>query len=260
MNHSDSEKTTRRTAFRMAGAGFLVSLAGPFAVAASDFWNRKQPSAWSNDEIQLLTTRSPWAKETAIQFTQDATFTTGGEDGPQVGNGGVISAPRSQSGGSFEMGGGGRDPHGGAGREPVVVRWDSAQPILDALAIPLKSELKGRYAISVSNLPVGIMQGRRRGQNSAGMEEDRSPVALQLRMIEELKGAATLEVKGKDPAQAGVVTTLPVPGTYVFGFSKDLLTIGRGDKEVLFTLQTPMIAVKAKFQPKDMIYRGKSAL
>jgi hypothetical protein len=142
----------------------------------------------------------------------------------------------------------------------VVVRWDSAQPILDALATPLKSELKGRYAISVSNLPVGLMQGRRSGQNPAAIEEDRSPVAIQLRMIEELKGAATLEVKGKDPAQAGVVTTSPVAGTYLFGFSKDLLTIGPGDKEVLFILQTPMIAVKAKFQPKDMMYRGKLAL
>jgi len=259
MNRSDNGETTRRTAFHMAGAGFLVALTGPFAAAASDFWNRKQPSAWSNDEIQLLTTRSPWAKETPIQFTQDAIFTTGGEDGPQVGNGGVISAPRSQSGGSFEMGGGGRDPRG-ASREPVVVRWDSAQPILDALAIPLKSELKDRYVISVSNLPVGLMQGRRRGHNPAATEEDRSPVAIQLRMIEELKGAATLEVKGKDPSQAGVVTTSPVAGTYLFGFSKDLLTIGPGDKEVLFTLQTPMIAVKAKFQPKDMMYRGKLAL
>ncbi|MGD1071359.1 MAG: hypothetical protein ABSB15_14555 [Bryobacteraceae bacterium] len=258
MKHCENEKPTRRAAIAMAGAGWFLCCAGP--TAAADFWNRKQPSAWSNDEIQLLTTRSPWAKETPVQFTQDATYTTGGDEGPQVGNGGIISAPRSQSGGSFEMGGGGRDPRGEARSEPVVVRWESAQPILDALAIPLKNELKGRYVISVSNLPIGIMQSRRHAQNSGGMAEDRSPAAVQLRMIEELKGSATLEVRGKEPAQAGVVTTSPVAGTYLFGFSKELLTIAPSDKDVLFKLETGLMTVKAKFQPREMMYRGKLAL
>jgi hypothetical protein len=260
MNNRENEKPTRRTAFGVAGAGLLFCCAGPFAMAAADFWNRKQPSAWSDSEIELLTTRSPWAKETNAEFMQDADYTTGGADGPQVGPGGVISAPRGQSGGSFEMGGEGRNSRGGARREPVTVRWESAQPILDALGIPLKKELKDRYVVSVSNLPIGIMQSRRHAENSAGLEEDRSPAAIQSRMIEELKGAATLEVRGKEPEQAGVVTTAPAPGTYLFGFSKELLPIGPNDKEILFTLQTGLMTVKAKFQPKDMMYRGKLAL
>ena len=257
MNHREKENPTRRTAIGIAGTGLFLYLAKP--CAAAEFWNRKQPAAWSNDEIQQLTTHSPWAKETPVQFTQEATYTTGGDEGPQVGNGGIISAPRSQSGGSYEMGGG-RDPRESVRREPVIVRWDSAQPILDALAIPLKNELKDRYVISVSNLPIGIMQNPRRARNSVEAPEDGSPLAVQLRMIEELKGSATLSVRGKEPTQAGVVTTSAVAGTYLFGFSKDLLTIAPSDKEVVFALETGAMTVKAKFQPKDMMYRGKLAL
>jgi hypothetical protein len=260
MNSCEIEKPTRRAAFGTAGTGFLFFWAGRFAMAASDFWNRKQPSAWSNDEIEQLTTRSPWAKEINAEFMRDADYTTGGADGPQIGTGGVISAPRSQSGGSFEMGGGdARASRGGARREPVTVRWESAQPILDALVVPLKSELKGRYAISVSNLPAGVMESRR-VQSSGKLEEDSAPAALQRRMIEGLKGGATLEVRGKEPEQAGVVTSGPVAGTYLFGFSKEFLTIGPNDKDILFTLQTGLMTVKAKFQPKEMMYRGKLAL
>src|SRR5438477_7578079 len=64
------EKPTRRAAFGVAGAGLIVCFGAPVAVAA-DFWNRKQPSAWSNEEIERLTTRSPWAKDVNAEFMHD---------------------------------------------------------------------------------------------------------------------------------------------------------------------------------------------
>jgi hypothetical protein len=54
-----------------------------------------------------------------------------------------------------------------------------------------------------------------------------------------------------------------VPGaasTYLFGFSKELLPLGVGDREVLFTLRTGLMSVKAKFEPREMLYHGKLAL
>jgi hypothetical protein len=246
---------TRRTVFRVAGAGLII-YRGAMAV---EFWNRKQPSAWSSEEIARLTTRSPWAKEVNADFMHDSAYTTGAAGGPQIGTGGVISAPRDQSGG-FEMGGDGREARRGARREPVTVRWESAQPMLDALGTLLKSELKDRYVLSVSNLPIGVMESRRHKENAGGLEEDSSPAARQRRMVEQLKGAATLEARGKEPEQAGVVTSAPVPGTYLFGFSKELLPLSADDKDILFTLQTGSITVRAKFEPKEMIYRGKLAL
>jgi hypothetical protein len=158
------------------------------------------------------------------------------------------------------MGGNGRDSRGGARREPVTVRWESAQPMRDALGTPLNRELSDRYVLSVSNLPIGVMENRRRKENAGGLEEDSSPAARQRRMIEQLQGAATLEARGKAPAQAGVVIPARMPGTYLFGFSKELLPLSAEDKDILFTLQTGSMTVKAKFEPKEMIYRGKLAL
>jgi len=76
-----------------------------------------------------------------------------------------------------------------------------------------------------------------------------------------LQSAATLEAKDKEPAQAGVVRLAPKAATtWLFGFSKDLLTIDARDREVTFTLHTALVSLRAKFEPKTMVYRGKPAL
>jgi hypothetical protein len=33
------------------------------SAGSSEFWNRKDPSEWSADEVDRLITKSPWAKE-----------------------------------------------------------------------------------------------------------------------------------------------------------------------------------------------------
>src|ERR1700724_814941 len=55
------------------------------AFAAEDFWNKKGPSVWTSDEVVLLTSRSPWAKETRIDFKakgKDAEGNRGPDPGP----------------------------------------------------------------------------------------------------------------------------------------------------------------------------------
>ncbi len=48
--------------------------------------------------------------------------------------------------------------------------------------------------------------------------------------------------------------------TYLFGFDKDLLPLTGSEKEIDFVLRTARVSVKAKFEPKNMMYRGKFAL
>lgn len=244
-----------------------LSAAVPPAFAASDFWNRKAPSSWSEEEIAQLTSRSPWAHEVNAEFELDSDYTVNGSDGPSVGRGGQIGPPGSGTGApaQFELG---RDKNGaqrGARRrEPVTVRWESARPVLDALGKPLSPEFAGRYVISVSGLPVGIMERRRRGVESGPVSADpkeNTPAARQRRMVEQLQASATLEAKGREPAQPGLVKPVPrMPGLYLFGFSKDLLPLSGRDREVVFTLRTALMSVRAKFEPKDMLYRGELAL
>lgn len=246
----------RRTALRLTAASAAWSLA-PGLFAASDFWNRKPPAQWSDREIEQLTTHSPWAKEVNGDFMSDADYTTNGAEGPQIGRGGQIERPGADSSGQFQMGG---DHPQMKHREPVTVRWESAQPIIDAGGTPLSPEFASRWVIGVTGLPVGIMERRGRG-NPANARDDNSPLTLRRRMIEALSVGATLEARGKEPAGAGIVRAAPrTADTYLFGFSKDLLPLTAADREVVFILRTGLMEVKAKFELREMIYRGKLAL
>src|SRR2546427_9966170 len=97
-----SPAPTRRDLIRHSAALLLASLGKP-AFAASDFWNKKQPSEWTNEEIALLTTRSPWAREVNAEFELDTDYTTNGSAGPTIGRGGEIGAPGGGSRGPEQM-------------------------------------------------------------------------------------------------------------------------------------------------------------
>jgi hypothetical protein len=257
---------TRRSMLRLAAAPFFAETTVRL-MAASDFWNKKDPSAWSSQEITQLTSRSPWSKEINAEFELDSDYTPNGADGPSIGRGGQIGAPGTGSGAppQVEIG---KDRNGNnrgsRRREPVIVRWESAQPMRDAMGTPLPAGFDGRYVLSVSGLPLGVLDRRRRGTGGTELSsdpEENTPVARQRRMVEQLQLSATLEARGRAPEQPGVVKPMPrTPGTYLFGFSRELLPLASVDREVLFTLRTGLMSVKAKFDPKEMLYKGKLAL
>lgn len=260
-----SARITRRSLVRIAGGVTLASSRFPLLFGASDFWNKKPVSAWSSQEIGQLTSHSPWSKEVNAEFELDSDYTTNGNAGPGIGRGGILTAPGAESQSQFEIGRDKNDkPRASRSREPVTVRWESAPPILDALGIPLPADFQGRYVLSVSGLPLGVMDKRRRGVTGPELSvdpDDNTPAGRQRRMIEQMQASATLEAKGREPAQPGLVRAVPrTAGTYLFGFSKDLLPLTVNDREVLFTLRTALMSVRAKFDPKEMVYRGQLAL
>ena len=223
-----------------------ATLAIPFRVSgATPFWNRKQPSEWTPDEITQLLTRSPWAHETNIDFE----VTEGGHLETPAG-GGAAGQDQQMSSGRGQA----SDPNAGSMRRaPVLIRWDSAQPLRDALQLPSIQEFTGRYVIGVSNIPAAVMNRRRRGEpeSTIPMEE----------FLAELQGAATLESPGKDPVGSGLVRHVPgSQNNYLFGFSRELFPLTGSEKEVQFVLHTARVSVKAKFEPKSMLYRGKLAV
>jgi hypothetical protein len=233
--------SSRRTFFLAIGAG--ISFCN-FGWSATPFWNKKPSTAWSPEEIQQLTTRSPWARETNLDFeaVEGGHFElpgTGSPYGGADGTGRGSTIPR---------------PSGVMKKAPVLVRWESAQPIRDALLVPLSREFEGHYMLGVSNVPLEAMNPPKRG----GGEEQ--TVSLS-HFLDELQAAATLEAPGKEPVGAGLVRGLKgVEATYLFGFSKELLPLSVSDREVQFTLRTARVSVKAKFVPREMTYRGQLAL
>jgi hypothetical protein len=83
-------------------------------------------------------------------------------------------------------------------------------------------------------------------------------------ILDRLKGRTYLELKGARPAQPGIVQETPLgigeTRTILFGFSRTTLHLSLDDQEVGFTTQMGTIPVKAKFNLKEMVYRGELAV
>lgn len=232
-----ADRFTRRGVLAFAAGASVNRL-----FAASDFWNKKDPADWTRDEIDRLTTNSPWAKEVSASFA-------GNQPAPRPGNSG--GSPRiglgipgiGFPGGGYP--GGGR---GGAGRRgetyPVkgVILWESAQPILDALKPEFPDGYAGHYVINVSGFP---------------WPPDNDDDAL-----DHLKTVTYLQPSRGKSVQPGVVQKpfSSGPGGILFGFSKELLDLSADDKDVLFTTRLGSTPIQARFLLKEMTYRGKLAV
>jgi hypothetical protein len=224
--HSPAGEFGRRRFLMSAlGSGVILSHASRI-FAAPEFWNAKDPSAWTDEEIVLLTSKSPWARE-AVPTIRNADDPTGGTVLGEE-SGGRMSRRRTSA--------------------TVVVRWESAQPILDALRAPLAADFQGHYVVSVTNLP--LVSARRAGRGVETAPDD---------SLDRIQNGTTLQVKGKDPAEAGIARRSHI-GSILFGFSKDQLALTQGDGEIVFALNTQQITLKTTFDTKKMIYRGKLAV
>jgi hypothetical protein len=222
---------SRRDWMALAGTGaFGIGLNG----ANGDFWNKKDPSEWTEDEIQILLTKSPWAKDGAIILKPGAR----GSSSAGAGAGGVGVN-------GIGLGPGGRQVHQdtGTAAPPTsqgVVVWESAQAILDARKKPLPKEFKDYYALSVRGVPWH-------------WEGDKS--------VDQLRQFTTLQPNDQPPVQPGIAQKFIGDASAVLlGFSKDVLELGAGDKSIHFITEAGQIVLRAKFDIKEMRYRGHLAL
>ena len=110
----------------------------------------------------------------------------------------------------------------------------------------LPADFIDHYVIGIKDLPILVDAGPQRES------------AQQL--VDWLKNSATLRTKSRDAVEAGAVATTRGGSMVLFGFLKELLPLTAKDREVLFTLDTNQLAIRTKFDPKEMIYRGKLAL
>ncbi len=216
-----------RRHFLTGALGCGATLLQPSLVfAGTEFWNAKDPSTWTEEEIVLLTSKSPWVRE-AVPNIKNAEDPTGGS---VIGEGGAKGMGRRRA------------------SVTVIVRWESAQPILDALRVKLPSDFDGRYVLSVTNLPFANAP-RGRGVDPTAQDD----------LLERIQNGATLEVKGKGTVEAGIVRRTHI-GSILFGFAKDQLVLSPGDREIVFGLTTEQLSLKAKFDTKEMTYHGNLAV
>ena len=195
-------------------------------LTASDFWNKKDSSAWSTDEIMQLATKSPWARNARV-------LPRPGRD-----RGGFDNSAPELSAGSQQGRGAGNRPGEVAvvPVEEVTVIWASAQPIIDALRFHLPPDFANHYVIGINDLP----------KAEGGRKVDTDSMV------------ATLQLHDGRAVQSGGM--LPGKDTTLFAFSKELLPLRAADKEVLFSLETSQYTIKTYFNLREMTYRGKPAL
>ena len=256
---------TRRTMLLLGSTATVGSWTRLIA-KESKFWDSKDPLQWSADEIDRLITKSPWAKEIKAAIAQPeydggnsrrSGDVGGGRPGglsiPGLGGGriGGINIPGIGSGG----GGAGTGRGGGQGRVSVpkielIVRWESAKPVLEALRTPLAEVLADHYVVSLNGVPNIYLQEK--STERTGGEQDRA---------ERNRFQESLTIKGRSSVRQAVFQQAPgaLTQTFLFGFSPKELSFSQDD-EVTFATQLNRTSITATFNLKEMTYHGALAV
>lgn len=268
----------RRSFVRLSAGAGLAMLSDGLLFGASDFWNRKEPAGWSAEEIEQLRTKSPWSKKVR------ATLSGRGapRDRRSVGGAGSMSAESNGmrggggNGGLGDFGGGGgrggravgdslenMAPGASAPQGPeLIVRWESAAPLLEAEKTQLPPSLRNRYVISVTGVPPRVLAmlvsggGGRQGD----AQQPPDPAAEAKARQERILHAVALSTKGHDPQAADTILQTSDKQTLLFGFPKQNLPIAAADKEIDFEMKFGVMTAKVKFATKEMLYKGALAL
>ena len=206
----------------------IVLLAGA-VLAAADFWEETEFTAWSDKDVEQMMNDSPWAKRLTVRFPRP---------------------PRASGGGRF---GGGFRPGTSTPQTRLVIQWQSAQPIRQAMvrgrieqggtvdpeAQAFLDQSAPGYVVVVTGLP--------------GQFGRLTPEALMAEARLERKGKSPIVPAQAQPqrAERGV--------TIVYLFPKDDAIVLE-DKEVEFITEVGDVTIKKEFKLEDMVFNDQLEL
>ena len=223
-------------------AGSFLIWSRPLSLAlspASDFWNTEPPESWTPEQVEEITSKSPWAKPVSAQIRGYSPLSGAGagrSGGGRRGGGGTVPMGRSAGANSGE----------GSPKFTGVVRWASAKPIRLALKLQFPPSLAEHFVISVSGLPIVSGHG---GDDGAGGDS-----------YDGLKAQTSLQVQGQEAVQPGVIEPdKNETSTLYFGFLPQMIQLDR-EKTVTFATTIAPLNVKVKFETKEMKFKGELAL
>jgi hypothetical protein len=233
---------------RCALAGTVAVLLASAALIAADFWDEKDFTAWSPQQIDKMITDSPWAKKATIVL---------GSLREQAGSGGGFQSGGAGFGGA---GGAGRDSDGDGGefngvrRITATVAWISALPVRQAIArlragvdAPVlpddrrMPEDEAFYVVAVAGMPARVAQAS---------------------SLSDVLGKTALKSKRKEPIKPADIRVVPESKQTVrleFVFPKNN-AFALDDKEVEFVTKIGAADIARKFTLADMVVRGRLAL
>ncbi len=233
-----------------AAALFAFGAVWLWGAGGSDFWKTKEPTEWSEQEVQRLRTDSPWARAGSAQVVfenkggPEIARGRKGDRVPIIGPDGKELATRTEP-----------TAPGPAGPLPkirVLVRWESAEPLLAATPGQNAADAEKFYVISVSGLMTGDLASA--GRPAPGGREERDPV------LDRVMSASFLLREGKPPIHATDIHKASLDGVVSIYFPRASGPIDAADREVAFETKMGPFALRVKFPLKPMQYRGKLAL
>ena len=202
----------------------VVLLAGA-VLAAADFWEETEFTAWSDKDVEQMMNDSPWAKRLTVRFPR---------------------TPRESRGGRF----GGFRPGTSTPQTRLVIQWQSAQPIRQAMvrgrieqggtvdpeAQAFLDQSSPGYVVVVTGLP--------------GQFGRLTPEALMAEARLERKGKSPIVPVQAQPQRAGRGVAI------VYIFPKDDAIVLE-DKEVEFITKVGDVTIKKKFTLEDMVFNDQ---
>ncbi len=216
----------------------MLSLAAVPALSfpASEFWNDKKPEDWTDQEIQEMLTKSPWAKEGAVSVFGGAGGSLLNRNGAMNRSGNMSSTGRQRTNTTQTQSGEAPDL-----RYKAIVRWQSALPIREALKEKSIPGVADSYIIAV----VGDL----------AMADPDADEAQRESRLDMMKQYTKLDRHGGAIALSNMETVKKLGTLFYFPRAEPIK-----DGQVTFSTKMGPIEVKCKFAVKEMMYRGKLEL
>jgi len=206
-----------------------------------DFWNEKKAADWTDDEIQQLLNKSPWAKDASIF---DSAAHKGLSTAPRT------AGPSRRSGGRTATSGNAPLP-GYPATWKAIVRWESALPVREGMKAARSKDAEENYILAL----IGDIPG-------VSVPSDDDEPAERKAKLDNLIENTRLE-RRDDPLELQQVKISPKtrlsPAGTLFYFSR-VLPIMPEDKQITFVTKDGPLEVKCKFTLRDMFYRGNLEL
>jgi hypothetical protein len=209
-----------------------------------------------------LLTVSPWAQQAPARFALAAEQPLDPRSLPGAAQAGLPG--NGAQGGVRWDGGVGRNDGFKTPNLNVLIRWDSAAPVIQALQeigekVYSPEEVQRFYIITI----VGLVPGGRYRPMGKPETESRSDGSVDSQnpegMLEELMSASRLVPRGKGGlAPQDVKLDAPTGAVHLFFSRTDPVTLR--DKEITFFTRFGSMSLTGKFRLKDMVYHGKLEL
>ena len=248
---------TRRQWLQAAAIG---PVCGALHAARKEFWDAKDPAAWSKEEKDILLGQSPWAREGVVRMEMEQKRATPGygsngrqgvelpDTRPGVPAGGVRSVPIGEpvppvpkpiTGEPVQFG--------------VLARWETAKPVRLAGG-PEVPELTGQYyVIRLRGLPLMPPPKTTPEEPASNPNEG---------LLQAIRQGTRLERKDKPaiPCEHLFTGSGRASTEVLLFFPKGADPIAPADKVVTLESQFAQFHLSIKFPLKEMMYRGELAL